>query len=184
MRGVEHRRPGQERLRQPMRCDDSDCNQRSNSRRFLGCCAWRQCLIVAQAMPECHENAQYLCQTEHDDGDNERPHGRTSLGETPAFFPPFVHAARSFVDTMRKPAITSMAHATPAVRCWRFQSNGGISPRRSGRRNPHEAPTAILQNTIEAPVEQTVSVLLGRYKLRLPPSVEGNAAAASVISRS
>jgi hypothetical protein len=29
-------------LRQPMRCSDSECDQRSDSERCFGCCAWRE----------------------------------------------------------------------------------------------------------------------------------------------
>src|SRR5882724_10352618 len=29
-------------LRQPMRCGDSECDQRSDSERCFGCCAWRE----------------------------------------------------------------------------------------------------------------------------------------------
>jgi hypothetical protein len=35
-------------------------------------------LIIAHAIPEQQENTYHLCQTEHDDSDNERPHRRTS----------------------------------------------------------------------------------------------------------
>jgi hypothetical protein len=57
-----------------MRCGDSECDHRSDSQRCFGCSAWRERLIIARAIPEQHENAYYLCQTEHDDGNNERPH--------------------------------------------------------------------------------------------------------------
>jgi hypothetical protein len=65
-------------LRQPMRCGDSECDQRSDSGRCFGCCAWRERLIIAHAIPKQHEHTYYLCQTEHDDSDNERPHKKDS----------------------------------------------------------------------------------------------------------
>ena len=39
-------------------------------------------MIIAHAIPEQHENTYYVCQTEHDDSDNERPHGRTSASSS------------------------------------------------------------------------------------------------------
>ena len=61
-----------------MRRGDSECDQRSDSERCFGRCAWRERLIITHAIPEQHENTYCVCQTEHDDSDNERPHRRTS----------------------------------------------------------------------------------------------------------
>jgi hypothetical protein len=57
-----------------MRCGDGECDQRSDSERCFGYRAWRECLIITHAIPEQQENTYYLCQSEHDGGDNERPH--------------------------------------------------------------------------------------------------------------
>jgi hypothetical protein len=75
----DHRRPTASPPRsklQPVRCGDCECDQRSNSERFFGCSAWRECLIIAQAIPEHHENTYHVGQTQHDDSDNERQHRR------------------------------------------------------------------------------------------------------------